>query len=59
MHQGEVDVEAGEKDELLDKDGKESSDSNKKEDGGDDDLEEVKVNNPDLQIEGSNSKTFF
>ena len=59
MHQGEVDVEAGEKDELLDKDGKESSDSNKKEDGGDDDLEEVKVKNPDLQIEGSNSKTFF
>ena len=59
MHQGEVDVEAGEKDELLDKDGKESSDSNKKEDGGDDDLEEVKVKNPDWQIEGSNSKTFF
>ena len=36
-----MDVEAGEKDELLDKEGKESSDSNKKEDG--DELEEVKV----------------
>ena len=39
----EVDVEAGEKDELLDKEGKENSDSNKKEEG--DELEEVKVNN--------------
>ena len=36
----EVDVEAGEKDELLDKEGKET-DSNKKEEG--DELEEVKV----------------
>ena len=39
----EVDVEAGEKDELLDKEGKENSDSNKKDEG--DELEEVKVNN--------------
>jgi hypothetical protein len=36
----EVDIEAGEKDELLDKEGKET-DSNKKVDG--DDLEDVKV----------------
>ena len=39
----EVDVEAGEKDELLDKEGKENSDSNKKDEG--DELEEVKVKN--------------
>ena len=38
-----MDVEAGEKDELLDKEGKENSDSNKKDEG--DELEEVKVNN--------------
>ena len=38
-----MDVEAGEKDELLDKEGKENSDSNKKDEG--DELEEVKVKN--------------
>ncbi len=57
MHQGEVDVEAGEKDELLDKEGKESSDSNKKEEGGDDDLEEVKVIM--IRICKSKYKAFF